>query len=171
MDVVFDIDNLMPADIKERLNTLPDINGQIDFLIKLIDYIYNFNDYEVNLIKSNYVQQTGEEPPILYISDDDKNLIYEYGSEINDIEKVKNLINGLCSDISEFRDSAIKKAESELCDIQFKRAEEADRLRKLQEEERKWLLEDIEFNGDTDVKQRKTLNSLFADAEAKLKRS
>lgn len=158
--IMFNIDNLIPPEIKNRIENIDSLEDKINYLFNLIDLYYNFNAADIDLIKAHYIQNTGSpDIPQINLSSDDKNFVLEYAAVFNDFDKVKALINGLCDD--NYKDDVINRATSEMMDYELRQQEE-------REDAAIQIYSDLEFDNDNNhetIKKQKSLTSIFADIE------
>ena len=114
---MFDIDNLMPDEIKYKFSQAQGTEKQVEFLIRLLDYEMYFVNYidkiaEYCKEKSNEVYDI---QPLRQVINE-KKFITEYALKVENMSKVKELINSLCNDVlngsNEF-ENIIQKADSE----------------------------------------------------------
>ncbi len=114
---MFDIDSLMPDEIKYKFSQAQGTEKQVEFLIRLLDYEMYFVNYidkiaEYCKEKSNEVYDM---QPLRQVINE-KKFITEYALKVENMSKVKELINSLCNDVlngsNEF-ENIIQKADSE----------------------------------------------------------
>ena len=161
-NVYFHIDYLMAPAMQERLNAAESIKDKVEFMFKLIEFSYNFDVQDINLIKSFYTKSTGEgSVPAIYITDDEKGLVYSYAEMFpEDITDIKNVLSGICNEISK---------EKTIDEVNLRMFNEGERRDREAREERQRLFEDIVFEDDSDNKnnnkERKSLDTIFAEIE------
>lgn len=161
-NVLFNVNDLISPTLKEMLEGIADISDKVKFLFQVIDFAHYFDGVLVNEISNFYIAQTGERYELIYLSGDDKEFLEEYASCIQDFEKTKQVLNGICSD--ETYDECLAKAQ-----------EEIEQIRELQQGESKSqsLTTHLVFNDDepssdsTKSNKHKSLDMLLAEAQAK----
>lgn len=107
-EIIFDINNLISGLIVQKLENA-DLNEQVGILINLVDFLYNFTGTEIEDIKKFYFEKTKTmEYEAPYLSEEDKEFIFNYSKYYPDLKSIKNLINGLCRNFS--RENTVNKA-------------------------------------------------------------
>ena len=95
---MFSIDFLITRNIEYLLNKAENIVDKTEILLHLIEFPRYFSEYMQEISEKWYIHTNtryNEEEYI--IPDDDMNFIREYADKINNITKVKELINKLAS--------------------------------------------------------------------------
>ncbi len=95
---MFSIDFLITRNIEYLLNKAENIVDKTEILLQLIEFPRYFSEYMQEISEKWYIHTNtryNEEEYI--IPDDDMNFIREYADKINNITKVKELINKLAS--------------------------------------------------------------------------
>ena len=118
---MFDIDYLLINPLEEHLYSLKNIEYQVFFLFQLLEFDKNFKEYS-DKISDHWYEMTEEQYPIsgYTLSESDKIFIIEYAKEINNLSKVKKLINKLCNckdGVLDY-DDIMAEAENEISTIQ-----------------------------------------------------
>ena len=117
---MFDIDNLITEDIRDIL-TDKSVEKQTEFLLNLIEFNIYYPKYSNSISHLWYTKCNERYDASQYlIADEDKEFIAEYAKNTEDINKVKELINKLCSlsDGVLSYDEVIAEAEKDMCVIQ-----------------------------------------------------
>jgi hypothetical protein len=94
---MFDIDNLIIAEMKEKIEKAANDVEKTKILLNLTDFSENYPEYKEK-IDEYYFEKTGESYDISehFLSLDDVELISEFASK-NDYEKAKSVINKFCN--------------------------------------------------------------------------
>lgn len=111
-ELLFNINNLISPKMQERLDNCFTINEKAETLFRLTEFTSYFSAEEVDEIQAHWLQKTGEPYEAVYLTEDDKEFIREFLQYFPDLEKVKNLINGICT--SATYDDCIAKAQFEI---------------------------------------------------------
>lgn len=147
-EVLFNINNLISPKIRDKLNNCITIIEKIEILFRLTEFISYFNPDEISEIKTYWLEKTGEAFTAIYLTEDDKEFVREYSHYFPDLNKVKELINGLCNKLT--YDDCIASAQAEMEQVRNEQLQEAiDKSQKIHT--------DLKFDDDIISKQTKKM--------------
>ena len=128
-DLLFNINDLISPSLQVQLEQTEPLGTKLEFLFQVIDFAHYFSAELVDEISSYYLTRTGERYEPIYLSSDDKEFLYEYSAYCPDFDKVKQVLNGICS--SETYDECITKAQDEIEQIKQQELKEEQKSHSL----------------------------------------